>query len=139
MDPWCVLEDQVDELVLFGYIHKHQTLGGLSWSRSSPIVELDAARGWAKTASGRVYKLGRQEWLVDMGAEALCAAALLLPRLGEILNKEQHLLAESWVKACKAARWLGLPPPERTEPAVHAFFEQHAAAYIDLRKKKGLH
>jgi len=138
MDPWCVLESSRG-LVLFGYCITHQSLGGLAWSCSSPIVDLDEQDGWAATQSGRVYKLGQKVHLVDMGsAEALCAAALLLG-LDVGLSQSELVLAEDWVRACKAARWLGLEPPPRVRREVDAFLAQHGNAYLDLRQKKGLH
>ena len=59
MDPWLVV-DVNGEPSLFGFAWRHPSTGGLSWMLSTAIVELDAAAGRARTASGRVYQLGRR-------------------------------------------------------------------------------
>ena len=59
MDPW-MLAEAFGEECLFGFAGLHPATGGLSWVLSTPVAEFNEAADRARTASGRVYALGRQ-------------------------------------------------------------------------------
>ena len=138
LDPWCLVELGTGENVFFGFALSHPQTGGLSWLNSTEVLELDIAAGRARTASGRVYRLGRRFDPVDVsaeGEEARTAFELLLrPEFEEIDTLLE--LDRSWVSCCKAARFIGITPPLRTRSAVARFMKQHLDTYIELRRTR---
>jgi len=127
MDPWLVV-DLGGEDHLFGDATWHPNTGGLSWVLSTEIIELDVKAGRARTASGRVYRLGREIGLVELDEEAVLAMHLLT---GEpTVGLGEYMRALSWVSACKMARHLSLEPPRRDDPAaVQEFLNTHVDLY----------
>jgi hypothetical protein len=146
IDPWCVA-DTFDGKELFGYVVRHHRLGGLSWVRTSPIVELDASAGIARTLSGTRYQLGRRVQVEDiplLGDDEPWLAFDLLVRndLGDpdiIPERSADAVSdEQWLMACKAAHWLKLPPPRRFSAEVAAWLQEHAKAYLELRRQRDM-
>jgi len=144
IDPWCKVALVSGQEVLFGFVVRHPTAGGLSWTRSSSIHRLDVARRRAITASGRRYALGRRIELRDIpdeGEEAWMAFDLLVgdevadadavPRISADPGRDT-----SWVAACKAARHLGVAGPNRAPSQVDAFLREHYASYLALRSRE---
>lgn len=141
LDPWLLTSEGPDGS-LFGYATRHPATGGLAWTLSTTVRQLDMRRGRAVTASGRRYDLGRRIELPELpDDEARIAYALLVcPIIG--IDPAMHLgtvdpmLAADWVRACKMARHLGVPRPERELKAVSAFLGRHADAYVTLMRRK---
>ena len=136
LDPWLPLELGGEE-VLFGYAERHPATGGLSWVRSSPVAELDEEAGRARTASGRVYALGRRVALEDLDEEGSTALRLLA---AESLGAEPLPGDDDdarWVSARKWARHLGVEAPPRDRAAVGRFLRRHAERYLALRAGRG--
>ncbi len=136
LDPWLVLELGGAE-VLFGYAERHPATGGLSWVRNSPVVELDEAAGRARTASGRVYALGRRTAIEELDEEARTALRLLA---AESLGAEPlpgDADEARWVSARKWARHLGAAAPPRDRAAVARFLRRHGERYLALRAGQG--
>ncbi|WP_372623853.1 hypothetical protein [Falsiroseomonas sp.] len=141
LDPWLLVSDGPGS-ALFGYATGHPATGGLAWTLSTPVRQLDTHRSRAVTASGRRYDLGRR---IDVSKlpdeEARFAYALLVcPIIGSDpaahLGSADPLLAADWVRACKMARHLGVTPPERDVDALSAFLQRHADAYFILMRRK---
>lgn len=137
LDPWMVFcerlggEGSPPALFLFGYALHHHRLLGLSWIRTSPVVTLSPGAGRALTASGSRYALGRPVASPDdLGHEGRVAWNGLVRGGGSPLERR-------WVAACKAARWLGVPPPALDEDAVAAFEAEHTARYVAWRAGLG--
>lgn len=130
IDPWTILPDDEGHR-LFGYLLSHPTLGGKSWAISTPIVRRTARR--AVTESGRHYALGRHILLSQLPTdEAHIALRCLRDRL---LGLASDAASEQFLSVCKMARWLGLPIPDRHDPAaVTQFMATQTAAYLALRK-----
>ncbi len=136
LDPWLPLELGGEE-VLFGYAGRHPRTGGLSWMRSSPVVELDEAAGLARTASGRVYALGRRTGIGRLDEEARTALRLLAAEFlgAELLPGDAD--DARWVSARKWARHLGVAAPPRDGEAVGHFLRGHGERYLALRAGAG--
>ena len=137
LDPWLPLELGGEE-VLFGYAGRHPATGGLSWVRSSPVAELDEAAGRARTASGRVYALGRRTDVGEFDEEGRTALRLLA---AESLGAEPLPGDDDdarWVSARKWARHLGVEAPPRDRAAVGRFLRRHEERYLALRAGQGL-
>jgi hypothetical protein len=139
LDPWCVVPLDIGEPVLFGFALSHPVTGGLGWTVTSELLELNRAGNGAKTMSGRRYRLGRRFDPLDVGAEgeeARLAFHLLIgvdyEDLDELVEVDRR-----WLQAMKAARHLGVEPPIRTDAATRAFFNRHQAAYFALRQRFG--
>jgi hypothetical protein len=130
--------DTGDE-VLFGFALSHPVTGGLGWTATSELVELNRAGNGGKTLSGRRYLLGRRFDPIDVGAEGEEArlAFQLLIGVGYEDMDELVEVDRRWLQAMKAARHLGVEPPIRTDAATRAFFETHQAAYFALRERGG--
>ncbi len=131
LDPWLPLELGGEE-VLFGYAGRHPATGGLSWVRSSPVVELDEAAGRARTAGGRVYALGRRTGIGRLDEEARTALRLLA---AEFLPGDAD--DARWVSPRKWARHLGVEAPPRDRAAVERFLRGHGERYLALRAGRG--
>jgi hypothetical protein len=133
MDPWLVV-DVGGEPSLFGFARWHPNTGGLSWLMSTEIVELDEARGRARTQSGRVYQLGRR---IEPGAlddEGRLALRLMLARWIEQAEPPDEDL--HWLTARKMARHLNLSPPPRDDRgAVEEFLTAHHERYLAHRSR----
>ncbi len=136
LDPWLPLE-LGGEVVLFGYAGRHPATGGLSWVRSSPVVELDEEAGRARTENGRVYALGRRVAIGELDEEARTALRLLA---AEFLGAEP-LPGDAddvrWVSARKWARHLGVEAPPRDGEAVEGFLRGRGERYLALRAGRG--
>lgn len=141
LDPWCAVPLASGREVLFGFATRHPATGGLSWTRSSAIRRLNAARHRAVTASGRRYELGRRIELPDIleeGEEAWVAFDLLIGSDAADDGVVPPISADAgadmrWVAACKAARHLGVAAPGRAPRQVAAFLRQNSAKYLALR------
>ena len=136
MDPWLLVTDN-DEPFLFGFVLAHPELGGLSWSRSSAVIDLDVATGCAHTASGRHYRLGHR--LTDSGAlpteEARVAWNILVLEAVFGIPAQGLPSDPGWVAACKMARWVTAdPPPRENAAAIEAFLASYAERYLALRR-----
>ena len=141
MDPWCLVKVASTKGVLFGYADWHPSTGGLAWTRSTPVVELDEAAGSAVTLSGRRYALGRrveQSMVAEIGTEALLAFRVLVGRMpnassAERLGDFDLKAAARWLTSCKMARHLGVSVPAFVPGEFDVFLSVNAAAYIRLR------
>lgn len=135
LDPWCTVELETGETILFGFATAHPITGGLAWTATSELRELNRARNAAKTMNRR-YALGREFDALDVGAEGE-EARLAFQVLVGISYEDRDVLADVdrlWLQARKAARHLGVEPPDRTDAATRAFFARHGAAYDALRR-----
>lgn len=133
MNPWMQVE-AFDEPCLFGFAEEHSATGGLAWTLSTPIEEMTSAADRARTASGRVYKLGREISLQELDEEGRVALRLLLTT-DEYPGREDE---RDWLVACKMARHLELGAPKRSDPiAAKRFLQLHADAYIAKRRRLG--
>lgn len=56
LDKWEVVRDPFNYMILYGRVAGHPTLRGPA-IKTSPLLRLDAAAGWARTFS-RFYRLG---------------------------------------------------------------------------------
>lgn len=137
LDPWLLIEMPDGDRLLFGYAERHPLTGGLSWLRSSPVVELDEAAGRARTASGRIYVLGRRTSVDRLESEEGRAALLLLVLKPEGLLASDPLEDDAtgaWLIARKWGRHLGIDAPPREKPeAVRCFLDKYADLYAALR------
>lgn len=144
MDPWCVVDLPLGDKLLFGFATLHPATGGLSWTRSSPLVSLVSTAAVAHTRSGRIYTLGRRFDIVDVrseGEEAWVAYTLLIGKYATsrvALASVTPVTDGLWLCACKEARHLSLPPPPRVLHDIAAFLRQHTLAYGKLRRKSWL-
>src|ERR1700730_9465931 len=108
MDPWLLVEVYGEDC-LFGFAKWHPSTGGLAWTLSTPVVELDEAAGRARTASGRVYALGRATEFEELDEEANLALCLLA---GEVpMPEAARWRGVCWITARKMARHLGTVAP----------------------------
>jgi len=131
MTIWMVV-DAFGEQCLFGFAQWHPNTGGLSYVLSTPVVEFTGSVDKARTASGRVYSLGRQVSFRDLDEEGQVALRLLLdddpyryPGAADDLK---------WISARKMARHLGLSAPPRSDPsAVEQFWNSNFEAYLKRR------
>ena len=127
IDPWLVVK-LGDDHHLFGYCKRHEETGGLSWIRSSPLVEMDADCQCATTASGRRYSLGNQATPADLeGVEPRLAFQLLVEQADVPKSRDDPRIR--WLSCQKMARHLGVEPPRLARDEVEAFIVQHGAAY----------
>jgi hypothetical protein len=137
LDPWLLIElpDGID--LLFGFAQYHPVTGGLSWLRSSPVVELDADNGRARTASGRRYELGRRitvESLTDEEGQAALELLVLKPEGLLAYDPWRDALTSAWLVARKWARHCRVEPPSRVDPdAIHQFLHDYAELYQAVR------
>ncbi len=98
---------------LFGHCRWHELLGGRSWCRSSPVIELDVAMKLARTLSGRLYALGERIGVASLlDEEARLSHSLLT---GPVRPwPDPDLQADPmWLAAQKVSRWIGLSAPVR--------------------------
>lgn len=141
MDPWCVVPLVCGDRVLFGFATRHPVTGGLGWTRSTAVQELDAIAYRAVTASGRRYELGRRidpEDIPAEGDEAWMAFDLLIGPDAADGDAVPPISADPtrdarWVAACKMARHLSIGAPGRSPSEVEAFLELHLAANLAYR------
>lgn len=145
MDPWALARLDENTVVLFGYCLHHWGTGGLSWTRSSPVVYLDEQNHSARTASGRRYTLGRHIVIEQLPTEESRVAYSLLI-LSDLVISEATLLtgperhqAGEWISACKMSRHLGLPTPRRDPEEVGHFITAHLGAYLEQVRKRRAH
>jgi hypothetical protein len=131
MTKWMVVEAFGEEC-LFGFAAEHPNTGGQSYVLSTPVLELTASADRARTASGRVYALGRAINFRELDDEGRVALRLLLADGQHEYPGDSDDLA--WVTAQKIARHLRVSAPPRADPvAVERFLERHMAAYLALR------
>jgi hypothetical protein len=139
MDPWCLIRLAGGD-VLLGYAARHPATGGLSWVRSTPVVEINELARWARTESGRRYRLGRGIALAELprvSDEGWIAYLLLVARAEGMLADSDGSFFEtaaSWLAACKAARWLKVHPPRRNRSEVDAWWAEHLEVYVAVRE-----
>ncbi len=127
MDRWLVIDFR-GQRCLFGFATSHPRTGGRSWTKSSAIVELDEASGSARTASGRLYLLGRRIDQEELDEEGRLAMDILVRGIDDVLLGPCDLL---WLMACKRARHLGQEPPARMDcPAVERFVAASENRYL---------
>lgn len=141
MDPWCMVHLDPQTRILFGFATYHPHTLGLSWMRSTPVRHYSERGRIAYTESGRVYSLGRRFLPQDLpaeGIEAQLAYELLIGRVSEELVPplEINLLIDGlWLTACKMARHLKIPPPQRTPAQIIDFVSRNGETYAALRRK----
>ena len=138
MDPWSPVPLEGGGCVLFGYAAFHPSTGGMSWVRSSEVVELHHAGGCALTKSGRSYSLGRlflPRDVVAEGEEAWLAFLMLVGR-----SYPDHMsvpgtreIDAQWLAARKMSRHLGVDAPTRHPASIGPFMVHHRPAYTALR------
>ena len=136
LDPWCVVPLDVGGDVLFGFALSHPVTGGLGWTVTSELLELNWAGNGAKTMSRR-YLLGRRFDPLDVGAEgeeARLAFDLLIGVAFEDLDELVEVDLR-WLQAMKAARHLRVEPPLRTAASTLEFFKRHAELYFAIRER----
>ncbi|MGI4951349.1 MAG: hypothetical protein ACRYGM_06055 [Janthinobacterium lividum] len=141
MDPWCIVELWSGERILFGFVTQHPVTGGLAWTRSSPIIELDQTGGAATTQSGQGYKLGcflKASSLPSLGLEAWLAYDVLIGGRAADGEAVPPVSADPgreklWLASCKIARHLKVPVPAFAPRETEDFLELHAVAYMVLR------
>jgi hypothetical protein len=133
IDPWCPVPALGGSCILFGFARRHPVTHGLSWMASKAVARLDSSAGLCRTASGRVYLLGREFapfQVAHEGEEAAVAFAVLvgnglLPGTDTAAAKLDRL----WLASCKAARHLGMAPPARDRREVIDFMNRFLAPY----------
>ncbi len=138
MDPWTAVPLEGGSHVLFGYAALHPATGGMSWVRSSGLVELHRARGRATTESGRSYSLGRHFRpgnVAEEGEEAWLTFLLLVGRsyLGHAAVPGTRETDMRWIAACKMARHLGVVAPARHPASIGPFVARHMPSYAALQ------
>lgn len=146
LDPWCTVDVTARSRVLFGFAHRHPVTGGLAWTRSTPVVELDEVAGRALTRSGRQYELGRRiepHRIPELGMEAWLAYGLLLGRHAFGRDEVPPISADPdregrWITACKISRHLGVDAPPQVPSDVDRFLSRHFSAYLRLLQKLGV-
>lgn len=130
MTEWMVV-DAFGEECLFGFAPSHPNTGGLSYVLSTAVEEFTESADRARTASGRVYSLGRQISHRDLDEEGQIALRMFMaddpngyPGADDDLR---------WLSARKMARHLGLTAPARSDPvAVENFWKTNVEAYMKL-------
>lgn len=143
MDPWILVDTRDSKQVLFGFCMRHPETGGLSWTRSTPVVYLYEKLGLAQTASGRHYVLGARISPAALPTEEAQLAFSLLVGAGpldlnnEALSAKGYHDAAEWIRACKVARHLKVEPPKRRAEEVARFMSAHLGAYLALRARGG--
>ena len=127
MSQWMIVRHN-DRECLFGFAERHSRTGGLSWTLSTPVVRLDEEEGRAITASGRRYLLGTRIGTGQLNEEGRLAKNLLLLGIDGVDLGPCDL---TWLVACKWARHLQLPAPDRTDcKAVMEFLEACESRYV---------
>ena len=138
MDPWTAVPLSDGACVLFGYAALHPGTGGMSWLRSSEIVELDRAGGSARTESGRSYSLGRRFRPGNVAAEGEEAWLAFLMLVGRAYADHVSIpgtrdIDTRWLVACKMSRHLGVEAPARHPASVGPFMGRRLPSYMALR------
>ncbi len=124
-----MLVDVEDEEYLFGFAERHPETGGLSWTLSTPVVEFDEASGRARTASGRVYELGKRIWVDELDDEGRLALRVLLN--DGVTENPLDRIDIAWLRARKMARYLKLEaPPYRDTVAIERFVRSYPGRYL---------
>lgn len=137
MDPW-LLVNVYGEDCLFGFAKWHPSTGGLSWTLSTPVIELDEEACRARTASGRVYALGRAINVEELDEEGILALCLLVG--DKRVPERARWQNVRWITARKMARHLGAVAPPRSDPeAVEKFLQEHRGRYLSLKCGWGRH
>lgn len=121
-------------MCLFGFAIYHPDHGGLSWMRSSLVVDLDEAIGRAMTYDGRIYELGRRTEPENLADPEALAALRLLGLSEPCETSAEAWELRRWVVACKVARWVGEPPPPNEPNEVDQFLENYGKAYRERRR-----
>lgn len=130
LEPWCFGE-LAGARCLFGFATQHNMLGGLSWVRSSPIVEIDETMGRARTYSGRLYRLGKKITPAEFDEEASAAFRQLFRKSKNKTDRRTAI----WLTCCKMGRWLNLtPPPRKDILGLEQFMQTHEDAYLRARQ-----
>jgi hypothetical protein len=130
MSAWMMVEAS-GEVCLFGYATSHPSTGGLSWVLSTRVVEFAPTMDKARTASNRIYALGRHVTVRELDEEGRVALRLLLSDGADGDPGRDDDVA--FVTARKMARHLGVNAPPRHDPiAVERFIEAHHDAYLAL-------
>jgi hypothetical protein len=139
LDRWCAVGLDTGEVVLFGFAKTHPVTGGLAWTVTSELLEMNRARNGAKTQSGRRYMLGRQFDAYDIGNEGEEARLAFELLVGLCYERADDLkeVDRTWLTALKAARHLGVAPPARRECDITKFMRSHIGAYLQLRRERG--
>jgi hypothetical protein len=137
VDPWMVVEVE-DQPSLFGFALHHPRTGGRSWVLSTMIVEMNEAADRARTASGRIYALGRRITSTELDEEGTLALRLLLAKwTGLEPPPDQDV---RWLTARKMARHLRLEPPSRDDPVtVELFLRNYHEHYVAKRDGRRPH
>jgi hypothetical protein len=136
MNVWMVV-DAFGEECLFGFATSHPNTGGLSYVLSTSVLEFTASADRARTASGRVYSLGRQISHRDLDEEGQIALRMLLADGADTYPGAEDDI--QWLSARKMARHLGLTAPTRSDPvAVENFWRMNLPAYVNLRSAWGV-
>ena len=138
MDPWSAVPLAGGSCVLFGYAALHPVTGGMSWVRSSQVIELHRPHGRAMTASGRSYSLGRRFRPGDVAAEGEEAWLAFLMLVGRSYHGHMAIPGSRetdgrWIAACKMSRHLGVVAPARHPASVGPFLARYLAPYSALR------
>ena len=136
VDPWLIVELPDGAELLFGFGWHHPITGGLSWMRSSPVIDLDEETGRARTASGRIYELGRRIPVEGLPEEGRAALELLILKPEGLLQSESERDAATaaWLVACKWARHCRAQPPPRDDlDAIQKFMREYADMYEAVR------
>lgn len=139
MSPWILVDIGNGARVLFGFCMRHPATGGLSWTRSTPVVYLNEKLGIAQTKSGRHYILGERISSETLPTEEAQVALSLLLGPGhvaenlDLTSAKERCQARAWITACKIARHLQLELPTRDLVEVEAFMSAHLGAYLALR------
>ena len=134
MDPWLTV-DATGETCLFGYALLHPRTGGLSWVLTTPLVGFDRHGRQARTASGRLYALGREIRQEELDEEGAVALRLLVrhPYATDPASERDRI----WLASQKMARHLGAPPPTRnSHDTVIQFVALNALRYRAVRSRK---
>jgi hypothetical protein len=139
LDPWCLVQLESGEAVLFGYALRHPATGGLGWLASTEVLELDTASGKARTRSGRHYELGRRFEAIDVGGEGAEARMAFDYLVGREFDGMDDLfeIDRTWVAAQKMARHLAIAPPSRRSDDLRHFVRANIVAYLALRRSRG--
>lgn len=136
LDPWMLVALPDGRKILFGYASWHPKTGGLSWMHSTSVHELDVTAGRARTASGRIYTLGRRITVDQLDEEGHAVLALLILKpLGRTApDPVGDFFTGHWLMARKWSRHLRVEPPPRDDPAaVQEFLDTYADLYAALR------
>lgn len=134
LDPWTIVEYRGADC-LFGYATYHNALGGLAWSRSTAIMQLNSVQGRALTESGRQYSLGRRANPSELDElEPRLALVLLTDQSHMSVSEEKHAIL--WLSCRKWSRWprISAPTYESNVAALVGWLSEYEAAYRTARK-----